>query len=188
MAKTNESPVPIKAEIQDLIYVIRGRRVMMDRDLAILYGVETGQLNRQVKRNIERFPDDFMFQLNKEEAESLKCQIGISSWGGDRHQPYAFTENGVAMLSGVLRSPTAIKVNIQIMRAFNDMRQYISSVDSVNHTTISQRFSILEYHQLEMQKHQDETDRRLDEVFIPKFYPFLLLVSKIIRIFANVTA
>ena len=107
------------AQIEHLIQIIRGQQVMLDRDLAMLYGVETGQLNRQVKRNIERFPEDFMFQLSAEELDGLRCQIGISnSRGGTRYLPYAFTENGIAMLSSVLRSPTAIDVNIRIMRAF----------------------------------------------------------------------
>lgn len=91
--------------------------------MAKLYGVETGALNRQVKRNQERFPEDFMFRLSAEEWEHLKCQNGISSWGGDRQRPYAFTENGIAMLSSVLRSDVAIAVNIRIMRAFTAMRQ-----------------------------------------------------------------
>lgn len=113
-------------EIRNRIYTIRGKQVMLDRDLAELYGVETGALNRAVKRNIERFPDDFMFQLDKEEYSNLRCQIGISSWGGIRYLPYAFTEQGVAMLSGVLRSPTAIEVNIRIMRTFVAVRQYLA--------------------------------------------------------------
>ena len=133
---------------------------MLDRDLAELYGVETGQLNRQVKRNLERFPKDFMFQLSKEEAEILKCQIGISRWGGDRHCPYAFTENGVAMLSSVLRSKTAIEVNIRIMRAFTSMRHFL-----LNNAEVFQRLSTMEYHQLEMQQHLQESDKRIDEVF-----------------------
>lgn len=94
--------------IQALIKPIRGVQVILDRDVARLYGVATGALNRQVKRNEERFPEDFMFRLSAEEWDNLKCQIGISSWGGDRQLPYAFTENGIAMLSSVLRSPTAL--------------------------------------------------------------------------------
>lgn len=112
-------------EIRSRIHTIRGKQVMLDKDLAELYGVETGALNRAVKRNIERFPSDFMFQLSKEEYSILKCQIGISSWGGARTLPYAFTEQGVAMLSGVLRSPIAVEVNIRIMRTFVAVRQYI---------------------------------------------------------------
>ena len=114
-------------EIRSRIHTIRGKQVMLDKDLAELYGVETGALNRAVKRNIERFPGDFMFQLSKEEYSILKCQIGISSWGGARTLPYAFTEQGVAMLSGVLRSPIAIEVNIRIMRTFVAVRQYITA-------------------------------------------------------------
>ena len=89
-----------------MIRVIRGQQVIIDRDLALLYGVETKRLNEQVKRNIERFPDDFMFQLNKEEVGILKSQNATSSWGGDRRLPYAFTEQGIAMLSSVLKSQT----------------------------------------------------------------------------------
>ena len=99
--------------IQALIKTIRGVQVILDRDVAGLYGVATGALNRQVKRNEERFPEDFMFKLSAEEWNNLKCQIGISSWGGARQLPYAFTENGIAMLSSVLRSLTAIEVNIR---------------------------------------------------------------------------
>ena len=113
-------------EIRNRIHTIRGKQVMLDKDLAELYGVETGALNRAVKRNIERFPSDFMFQLSKEEYSILKCQIGISSWGGTRTLPYAFTEQGVAMLSGVLRSPIAVEVNIRIMRTFVAVRQYLA--------------------------------------------------------------
>ena len=88
-----------EGNIQALIKTIRGVQVILDRDIAKLYGVETGALNRQVKRNEERFPEDFMFRLSSEEWENLKCQIGISSWGGDRQLPYAFTENGIAIVS-----------------------------------------------------------------------------------------
>ena len=109
--------------IQNKIYEIRGQRVMLDRDLAELYGVTTGNLNKAVKRNIERFPERFMFQLT--EHEFLRFQNGISSWGGTRKLPYVFTEQGVSMLSAVLRSPTAIQVSISIMDAFVAMRNYI---------------------------------------------------------------
>jgi hypothetical protein len=107
------------------ILLIRGKRVMLDKDLAGLYGVETSQLTRQVRRNIERFPADFMFQLTKEELQNLMCQIGTSSWGGTRKPPYAFTEQGVAMLSGVLHSKRAIRVNIQIMRVFIQLKRML---------------------------------------------------------------
>jgi hypothetical protein len=109
------------------VFLLRNLRVMFDYDLAELYGVETGALNRAVKRNADRFPDDFMFQLTAEEHEALKCQIGISSdWGGRRRSlPYAFTEQGVAMLSSVLRSSRAVQVNIAIMRAFVRLREML---------------------------------------------------------------
>lgn len=119
-------------QVQSLIHLIRGERVILDRDLAALYGVEVAQLNRQVKRNIERFPEDFMFQLTNQEVTNLRCQNGISSWGGDRHLPHAFTEEGVAMLSGLLRSPVAIKVNIQIMRAFVFLKNTLSSLNETS--------------------------------------------------------
>ena len=113
--------------IQNKIYEIRGQRVMLDRDLAELYQVKTGNLNKAVKRNIRRFPPDFMFQLTKEEFDRLKndliFQNGTSSWGGTRKLPYAFTEQGLAMLSGLLNSDIAIDVNISIMRAFVAIRR-----------------------------------------------------------------
>lgn len=104
------------------IYLIRGQKVMLDEDLAELYQVETKRLNEQVKRNIDRFPDDFMFRLTKREFENLKTQFATSSWGGRRKLPMAFTEQGVSMLSGVLNSETAIRVHIQIIRVFTRMR------------------------------------------------------------------
>ena len=117
--------------IQSKIYEIRGQKVMLDRDLAELYQVETRVLNQAVKRNIDRFPEDFMFQLTKEEFDQLKTNLifqnGISNWGGTRKLPYAFTEQGLAMLSGILSSDTAIQVNINIMRAFVAVRRLISN-------------------------------------------------------------
>jgi len=113
--------------IRDKIHVIRGLHVMLDEDLARLYDVEKRILNQAVKRNIERFPDEFMFRLSRNELQNLKSQFVISSWGGKRYLPYAFTEQGVSMLSGVLRSDTAIKISIQIMRAFVSMRRFIAS-------------------------------------------------------------
>lgn len=118
--------VPVEI-IQNKIFLIRGRKVMFDRDLADLYGVATSQLTRQVRRNIERFPDDFLIQLTQEEFDNLKCQFGTSSWGGVRKLPFVFTEEGIAMLSGVLHSTRAIQVNIQIMRTFTKLRQLILS-------------------------------------------------------------
>ena len=117
--------------IQSKIYEIRGHKVMIDRDLAELYQVTTGNLNKSVQRNIKRFTSDFMFQLTKEEFDQLKTNLifqnGISNWGGTRKLPYAFTEQGLAMLSGILNSDTAIQVNINIMRAFVAMRRLISN-------------------------------------------------------------
>ena len=105
--------------------MIRGHKVMLDRDLAEMYGVQTRVLNQSVKRNKDRFPDDFMFQLTNEEFENLKSQIVISSWGGTRVLPFAFTEQGVSMLSGVLNSPIAIQVHIRIIRIFSKMRELL---------------------------------------------------------------
>ena len=115
--------------IEKAIYFIRGEKVMLDRDLALLYSVETKVLNRAVKRNLQRFPSDFMFQLTPEEADILRCQIGTSKKGrgGRRYLPYVFTEHGVAMLSSVLNSERAILVNIEIMRAFVKLRQMLAS-------------------------------------------------------------
>lgn len=143
-----------------MIKVIRGQQVMLDNDLATLYGVETRALNQAVKRNINRFPDDFMFQLTKEELNNLISQNVTSSWGGIRKLPYAFTEQGIAMLSSVLKSQTAVEVNIRIMRAFIAMRRFIAT-----NAQLFQRLETIEYHQLEMKQHQEVTDRRIDEVF-----------------------
>ncbi len=117
--------IPIEI-IEKKIYLIRNQKVMLSVDLAELYGVETRALNQAVKRNIERFPEDFMFQLNDSEFQNLKSQIVTSSWGGMRRaNPYAFTEQGIAMLSSVLKSDRAIKVNIEIMRTFVKIRKII---------------------------------------------------------------
>ncbi len=121
--------IPVEV-IERKIYLIRGEKVMLDSDLAVLYEVETFNLNKAVKRNIDRFPKDFMFQLTQEEADSLRFQIGMSKTegrGGRRYLPYVFTEQGVAMLSTVLNSERAVKVNIEIMRTFVRLRQMLSS-------------------------------------------------------------
>ena len=125
---TSKSLIPIE-RIEKLIYLIHGHKVMLDTDLAELYDVETRILVRNVKRNIDRFPKDFMFQLTKKEDEILRSQIGISKQGrgGRRYAPYVFTEQGVAMLSSVLNSKRAIQVNVEIMRAFVRMRQLLAS-------------------------------------------------------------
>ena len=117
--------------IQSKIYEIRGQRVMLDRDLAVLYQVTTSALNQAVKRNSKRFPPDFMFQLTNQEFANLKSQFVTSSWGGIRKMPYAFTEQGVAMLSGLLNSDIAINANIAIMRAFVAMRNYITTTTQI---------------------------------------------------------
>ncbi|MBO5296036.1 MAG: ORF6N domain-containing protein [Candidatus Homeothermus sp.] len=150
---------PLSLPIEPLIYQVRGYQVMLDSDLARLYGVDTRRLNEQVKRNLERFPEDFMFQLSKEEVQNLMSQFATSSWGGTRKQPYAFTENGVAMLSSVLRSKTAIEVNIRIMRAFSAMRGFMMS-----NARVFQRLETLEHHQLLLQQHQSDTDKKIEEV------------------------
>jgi hypothetical protein len=120
------SLVPIEV-IEKKILLISGKKVMLDSDLAALYGVETKMLVRAVKRNLERFPDDFMVQLTKEEFDNLRYHFGTSRLGGRRYLPYAFTENGVAMLSSILNSPKAIRVNIQIMRTFTKLWEMIAS-------------------------------------------------------------
>ena len=169
VAKSGNQQLPVENKVESLIRVIRGQQVMLDRDLAELYGVETRRLNEQVKRNIERFPEDFMFQLTKEEFENWKSQFATSNSivMGARKRPYAFTEQGVAMLSGVLKSSTAVEANIRIMRAFVSMRHFM-----VNNAAIFQRLETIEFNQLESNKvqakilaHQEVQDHRIDEIF-----------------------
>ena len=151
--------------IESLIRVIRDQQVMLDSDLAMLYGVENRRLNEQVKRNLNRFPNDFMFQLNVDEFQNLKSQIATSSWGGTRKRPYAFTRNGIAMLSSVLRSDTAVEVNIRIMRAFTMIPQL------VNHNTqIIQRIFDIEQHQQETDKTIKVILEKIEDVS-PKLLP-----------------
>lgn len=172
--KSNDS-----INIESLIRIIRGQQVMLDSDLAMLYGVETKRLNEQVKRNLNRFPEDFMFQLTQDEAVRLrsqfatlndeeiilKSQIATSSWGGARKLPYAFTRNGIAMLSSVLRSDTAVEVNIRIMRAFTMIPQL------VNHNTqIIQRIFNIEQHQIETDEKIDVILERIEGIS-PKLLP-----------------
>ena len=133
--------------IQSKIYEIRGRKVMLDRDLAELYQVTTGNLNKAVKRNLKRFPPDFMFQLTAEEWEALRFQIGILKNGRGEHTkylPYAFTEQGLAMLSGILNSDIAINVNISIMRAFVAIRQMIASPKTNKIDELEKRMDAIE--------------------------------------------
>lgn len=126
-AAANEVSLLPPDNIVSQIFLVRGQRVMLAQSLAVLYEVEPRVLMQAVKRNLSRFPDDFMFQLTADEFENLKSQFVISSWGGSRVLPYAFTEQGVAMLSGVLRSERAIAVNIEIMRAFVQLRSLLES-------------------------------------------------------------
>jgi len=127
----NKSPIPAE-RIRQCILLLRDRKVIMDADLAALYGVETKSLVRAVKRNIERFPADFMFQLSKKEYDNLRCHFGTSSeWGGRRYPPFVFTEQGVAMLSSVLKSKRAVQVNIEIMRAFVRLRRILQTNDAL---------------------------------------------------------
>jgi len=123
MTNTKSTPIKVTEErIVEKVYFIRGMKVMLDKDLAEMYGVEVRILNQAVKRKIQRFPDDFMFQITASEWQNLKSQFVISSWGGSRTLPFAFTEQGVAMLSSVLNSDIAIEVNIQIIRVFTKMK------------------------------------------------------------------
>lgn len=152
MKNTDENPL---VSIEPLIHLIRNQQVILDSDLAMLYGVETKRLNEQVKRNADRFPEDFMFQLTKEEAEQSRSRFATLNTRGSniKYLPYVFTENGVAMLSSVLRSPIAIQVNIRIMRTFTNMRKVMG-----NAMQVMERLTRMEYRQV-------ETDKRLDEVF-----------------------
>jgi len=135
------------------IYEIRGHKVMLDSDLAELYGVETKRLNEQIHRNLDRFPEDFMFQLNESEFKNLKSQIATSSWGGRRKLPYALTEHGVLMLSSVLNSQQAIQVNIQIVRIFTRLRNLLSE-----HTELKLEIADIKTH---LQNH----DKNIELVF-----------------------
>ncbi len=127
---TNVSLIPIE-KITSKIYLIRKEKVMLDSDLAELYGVETKVLIQAVKRNVDRFPKDFMFQLTADQNKILRSQFVTSNWGGRRYPPYVFTEQGVAMLSSILKSKRAIKVNIAIMRAFVELRKFLYSNDKL---------------------------------------------------------
>ena len=191
IAKAESASLQPLENIENLIHVIRGKQVMLDVDLARLYGVETKRLNEQVKRNMDRFPEDFMFQLSKDEVDFLRSQIATIENGDNnvlrsqiatienegnglrsqivtldmrgrhvKYMPYAFTENGIAMLSGVLRSPQAININIQIMRAFTTMRHFIAS-----NAQVFQRLEVIEHTQLSLVAHKEDTDKKFEEVF-----------------------
>lgn len=160
VADDNMSPLQ---PIENLIHVIRGQQVMLDSDLANLYGVETKYLKRAVKSNISRFPKDFMMEITLKELENLRCNFCTSSpqsrHGGTRYNSYVFTEQGVAMLSSVLRSERAIEVNIRIMRAFIAMRSFLQT-----NAHVFQRLETIEHHQLLLHKHQNETDKKIEEI------------------------
>jgi hypothetical protein len=126
-SNTDEKSLIPAERIERRILLLRGEKVILDRDLAVLYGVSTRNLNKAVSRNLDRFPEDFMIQLDYQELRNLKFQFGTSSWGGTRKLPRAFTEQGVAMLSSVLKSKRAVQVNIEIMRAFVRLRQILAS-------------------------------------------------------------
>ena len=137
--KNDTAPLAPVERIAQTILFIRDQKVMLDADLANLYGVDTKVFVQAVKRNMDRFPEDFMFQLTKQEYDNLRSQFVTSSWGGRRYPPYAFTEQGVAMLSSVLRSERAIRVNIEIMRAFVQLRRMLGS-----HADLARKLSALE--------------------------------------------
>ena len=235
ITKAGQASIQPVEQIESLIITVRGKQVILDRDLARLYGVETRVLNQAVQRNIERFPEDFMFQLSKEEAEFSRSQfvtlkgedtnlrsqnatsndeiprsqfVTLNEDGDDsrsqiatlkvkqgqniKYLPYAFTENGIAMLSSVLRSPMAIATNIHIMRAFNAMRHFIGS-----HAQVFQRLEVVERNQLALTTQVAENNKKLEEVFkrldegdaIPKeaiffngdFFPARVLFEKIVK-------
>lgn len=140
--------------IQQRIHIIRNQQVMLDADLAELYQIETRVLNQAVKRNIKRFPSDFMFQLSKDEWTNLRSQFVTSSWGGTRKLPFAFTEQGVAMLSSILNSDTAIEVNIAIMRTFVAVRQMVSNTTFT--TSPAERIEKLEHDVQELKEYMEE--------------------------------
>ena len=159
--KKDKSTLISVHDVEKLIVTIRGIQVLIDRDLASLYQVEVKQMNRQVKRNIERFPEDFMFQLTKEEYNSLKCQNGTSNERGGDHRalPYAFTQQGIGMLSGLLRSQVAIDTNIKIMRAFVGMQRYIAAS-----LEIFQRLDRVELQQLESKQWMQTTNNKINDI------------------------
>lgn len=159
-----ENILPYDNSIQDIIYDIRGAKVMLDYDLASMYEVDVSQLKRQVRRNIDRFPEDFMFELTSEEVSALRCQNGILKTGRGQHSkylPFAFTEEGVAMLSGVLRSKVAVQVNINIMRAFVAVRQAIAALQSseLRYEQLSHKVDQLNAHVEEILHNQDNINQ-----------------------------
>lgn len=149
--------------IENKIYDVRGQKVMLDFELADMYSVETRMLNQAVKRNTKRFPADFMFQLSYEEWNNLKSQFVTSSWGGTRKLPFAFTEQGVAMLSGLLNSEVAIEVNINIMRAFVKMRQYLLS--NAPKQELEELRKRIDYLEEDVSSDRESYEKQFDELF-----------------------
>jgi len=149
---TSENSILTSKNIQNRIFTIRGVQVILDSDLAEMYQVPTGRINEQVKRNLERFPDDFMFQLSEAEWENLKSQNAIASWGGRRTRPFVFTEQGVSSLSGILKSDVAVRVYITIIRAFVEMRKFM-----ILNASVFQRIVNVEQKQL-------QTDLKIDHI------------------------
>ena len=164
-----DTPKPTATMIESRIHPIRGQRVMLDFELAELYGIETMRLNEQVSRNIERFPEDFAFQLSAEEAKALISQIAISKpgRGGRRKLPWAFTEHGVAMLASVLRSPMAVKVNIEIIRAFVKMRRLLATPGELL-SIVQQLSETVELHDKQIKKIADVLTQLLNPPTPPK--------------------
>ena len=154
--------------IRDHVYMLRGQQVMLDTDLADIYGYELKAMNQQVKRNIERFPEDFMFQLTKEEFENLKSQFVTSSWGGIRKLPYAFTEQGIYMLATVLKGDLAVQQSIFIMRAFKEMRHYIRQnqqfVSQSEMSIVTAKVSELSVQMAGAIDHQKLTDKAIEDI------------------------
>ncbi|WP_192348107.1 ORF6N domain-containing protein [Algoriphagus sp. Y33] len=149
-------------QVLQLIHKIRQQKVMLDSDLAEMYGVETKRLNEQVKRSIDRFPEDFMFQLSSEEWENLRSQIATSSWGGRRSLPYVFTEQGVAMLSSVLNSPRAIQVNISIIRIFVKIREW-----ALNYSELQDKIQALQDAESNQNEHINHIYQMMEELLKP---------------------
>jgi len=160
MAKRTQTNITSTSRIEQSIHLIRGQRVMLDSDLAKLYGVTTKRLNEQVKRNVYRFPEDFMFQLTKEETESLRSQFATSKTGrgGRRTLPYVFTEHGAVMLANVLNSPTAVQASIQVVRAFIRLREML-----ITHADLARRL--------------DELEKKYDKQFAVVFEAIRALMS-----------
>lgn len=162
-----KNEIAVQSNIENKIVVLRGVQVMIDRDIATLYGVETKRLNEQVKRNIERFPEEFMFQLTRDEVDFVKSQNATSrnnifegQDGGTRKLPYAFTEHGVTMLASVLKSETAVKASVQIVKAFVSMRHFLQS-----NAEIFAELKFIRQHQIETDLHLRESDKKIDQLF-----------------------